>query len=190
MRVDIDWLVDRYGLFEQRVRTWMERWCRPYCSACPHVCCRAHFCIETRQSAFLASVAGRFSPRSDFSHLRGWIGQGGCTLVAGRPPVCYEFVCRPIIDDVAGDFLRHHALLVATMVMTHVGKRVIGGRHLVEATQTKDLNRIKAEPFLARLDAAEAAFDLATDLLEGRPLHENNDLLIRIVPPPRKNKKT
>lgn len=191
MVVDIDWLIDRYGLFEQRVRQWTARWCQPSCSVCRHVCCRAHYCIETRQSAFLASVAERFSPRSVFSHTHGWLGQeGGCTLVAGRSPVCYEFVCRTIVDAVAGDPLRHYALMVASMVMTHVGKRAIGGRHVVEATQAADLKRIKTERFLARLDIAEAAFDLATDLLDGRQTNASTDLLACIVSPPKKNGKT
>jgi hypothetical protein len=190
MMVDINWLIGRYGLFEQRVRQWTEGWCQPSCSVCRHVCCRAHYCIETRQSVFLASVAGRFPPRSLFSHIHGWLGPTGCTLVAGRPPVCYEFVCRPIVDAVAGDPLRHHALLVASMVMTHVGKRAIGGHHVVEATQAADLKRIKTERFLTRLNEAEAAFDLATDLLDGRQVNASIDLLACIVSPPRKNKKT
>ena len=179
-------LIQRYGIFEKRVRQWTETWCGSYCSACRHVCCRAHYCMETRQSVFLAALSERFSPESIFSPTHGWLGQEGCTLVAGRPPVCYEFVCGPITDAVAGDPLRHHALLSASSVLTHVGKRAIGGRHIVEATRPADLQRVNADRFFTHLDQAEAAFDLAVDLLNGRQTRTNTALLSRIVSPPRK----
>lgn len=182
-------LLQRYGAFEQRVRRWTEKWCRPYCSVCRHVCCRVHFCEETRQSVFLAKVSRHFSRQSVFSPLHGWLGQQGCTLVAGRPPVCYEFICRPMVDAVAVDSLHHHALLVASMVLTHVGGRAIGRRHVVEATQSTDLKRINQKRFLLRLDRAEAAFDLAADLLDGRPVSMRADLMSAIVRPPKKKKK-
>jgi hypothetical protein len=190
MMGNINHLVLCYGRFEQRVRQWTEKWCRPYCSVCRHVCCRAHYCLETRQSVFLERVAREFSSRSVFSDVHGWLGQAGCTLVAGRPPVCYEFLCRRIVDGVADDSLRHHALMVASMVMSHVGKEAISGRHVVEATRSADLERINPERFLTRLDHAEASFELAAALLEGRPATARSDVLSRIVLPPRKNKKT
>lgn len=181
MMDDINRVVDRYGRFEQRVRQWTERWCRPYCSICRHVCCRSHFCIETRQSVFLARVAERFSPGSVFSHANGWLRETGCSLVAGRPLVCYEFLCRSISDAVIGDPHRYHALMVTSMVITYVGKKAIGGRHLVEATQTADLRRIKAQRFLTRLDEAETAFQLATDILDDWPPGVSAGTLDRIV---------
>lgn len=189
MIMDIDRVIRRYGQFEQRVRQWTETRCRPYCSVCRHVCCRTHYCLETRQSAFLAGVVQRFPPQSVFSHTHGWLGRRGCTLVAGRPPVCYEFICRPIVDGVAGDPSRLHALLVASMVVTHVGKKAFGGRHVVEITDPADLARIDPERFLRRLDRAEAAFDLAADLLDGRRTSRRLDLLSCIVSPPREKKK-
>ena len=188
MKVDINRLVLRYGQFEKRVRQWTENVCRPYCSTCRHVCCRNHFCIEVRQSAFLARVANQFSAQAVFNPTHGWLGQTGCTLVAGRPPVCYEFVCRAIVDGVDGESLRHHALLVVSMVMTFVGQKAIGGRHVVEATRPDDLNRINPKRFLNRLDQAEAAFDLAADVLDGRQVSARSDLFSCIVPAPKKKK--
>ena len=185
MTGDIKKIVQRYGEFEQRVRQWTEKWCRPYCSVCRHVCCRAHYCDESRQSAFLECVVRQFSPRSVFSPTHGWLGQKGCALVAGRPPVCYEFICRPIADGVAGEPLLSHALRVASMVVTHVGQKAIGRHHLVEATRPADLKRIKPERFFSRLDRAEAAFDLAADLLDGRRATGPTDLWAGIVSPPK-----
>lgn len=182
-------LVERYGRFEQRVRQWTEKLCRPYCSVCRHICCRAHFCIETRQSAFLTTVVTQCSRHSVFNATHGWLDQQGCTLVAGRPPVCYEFICRAIVDAVAGDPFRHHALLVASMVIPHVGKKAIGGRHVVEATNPAELNRINPVRFLSRLELAEATFDMAAAFLEGRQVNAHTDLFSHIVPPPRKDTK-
>jgi hypothetical protein len=185
MMKEVDRLVDRYGRFEKRVRRWTEVWCRSFCSNCGHVCCRSHYCDETRQSAFLARVAGCFSRGSVFNHASGWLRETGCNLVAGRPPVCYEFLCRSISEAVSYDSRHRHALLVTSMVITHVGKKAINGRHLVEATQTADLKRIRLERFLTRLEEAETAFRLATDILDGRPAGANPGTLARIVSPPR-----
>ena len=185
MTSDISWLVDRYGQFEQQVRQQTERWCRRYCSVCRHVCCQAHFCIETRESTFLTLVARRFSDRSVFSPTHGWLTAMGCALVAGRPPVCYEFLCCPISDAVSGDRNRHHALLALSMVITHVGKRLIGGRHLVEATHAADLKRIDPERFMTRLHESEIAFHAVVDILDGRPSNTGIQALSRIVLSPR-----
>lgn len=134
-------------------------------------------------------MANQFSAQAVFNPTQGWLGQKGCTLVAGRPPVCYEFIYRTIVDGVAGDSFRHHALLAASLVMTYVGKKAIGGRHVVEATRFADLDRINPKRFLSRLDQAEAAFDLAAVFLDGRPVNERSDIFLSIVSAPRKKKK-
>jgi hypothetical protein len=185
MMSDMTRLIDRYVQFEQRVRRWTDRWCRPFCSTCDAVCCRSDFCLETRQSAFLARVVRQTAPESVFDTTRGWLGATGCSLVAGRPPVCYEFLCSDICNAVAGDSDRRHALLAASMVLSHAGKRVLGGRHLVEATRSADLNRINEKRFMTRLVEAEAAFQAAAYILGGRPSTAGIRALTRIVPPPR-----
>ncbi|WP_319408442.1 hypothetical protein [uncultured Desulfosarcina sp.] len=185
MKSDINRLVDRYGQFEQRVRQRTEQWCRPFCSVCRHVCCRVHFCVETRESAFLGLVASCFSDRSVFNDSHGWLTATGCSLVAGRPPVCYEFLCRHISDTVSGDPYRHHALRVSSQLITHVGKHAIGGRHLVEITQATDLNRVDPERFMNRFREADKAFDAVVNVLDGRSSDADIQALSRIVRPPR-----
>ncbi len=182
---DITRLVERYGQFEQLVRQQTERWCRPSCSVCRCICCRSHYCIETRESVFLTLVARRFSHRSVFSLTHGWLSPTGCTLVAGRPPVCYEFLCRDVSDAVSGDPHRRSALLVSSLLITHVGKRAIGGRHVVEATHAADLNRIKPERFMTRLHEAQAAFQAAVAIMDGQRRDADVQALSRIVSPPR-----
>jgi hypothetical protein len=185
MKPAIALLVDRYGRFEQRVRHHTERWCRPFCSACRQVCCQAGFCAETRESRFLMRVVRRFSGHAVFSPSNGWLSSTGCTLVAGRPPVCYEFLCRPITDAVSSDPKRRYAMRVSSMLVSHVGMRAIGGRHLVEATRAADLDRVNPERFIARLDEAEKAFCIVADILDGQPSGSGIQALSRIVTPPR-----
>ena len=184
--VDISKLIGRYGRLEQQVRIQMERCCRASCSRCRRVCCRAHFCTETRESAFLKRVAGRFPPKAEFDPKYGWLSPAGCTLVAGRPPVCYEFLCNDIPDAVSMDIHRRHAMLALSMLITHVGRRAIGGRHLVEATRDADLRRIHPQRFMARMDDAEAALADVSAVLDGmQPDRAAARTLSRILPPPR-----
>ena len=178
-------MIQRYGEFEQRVRQQMEQRCHPACSICRHVCCRPHFCAETRESAFLTQVARRFSPRTVFDKKCGWLSPKGCTLVAGRPPVCYEFLCSDIPDAVSADSHRRWAMLALSMLVTHLGRRVFGSRHLVEATDASGLNRMHGKRFTARLNEAEAALAEVAAILDDRKTIADGPTLSRIVPPPR-----
>ena len=178
-------MIDTYGGFEQRVRQEMERRCRAFCSVCRQVCCRVHFCVEARESVFLKRVARRHSPHAEFDSVHGWLGPDGCRLVAGRPPVCYEFLCRDIPHAMHGDPHRRHAMLTLSMLVTHLGKRAVGGRHLVEVTDETALKRIAGSRFHAHLAQAEAAFEAALGLLDGEWSDNATALLSRIVVPPR-----
>jgi hypothetical protein len=140
--------------------------------------------VESRESVFLRLVAKRFSDRSVFSLSHGWLTATGCALVAGHPPVCYEFLCRHIFDAVSGDPFRHYALRVSSLLITHVGKHAIGGRHLVEITHASDLNRVDPERFMTRFREAEKAFQAVVDVLDGRSSNADIQALARIVRPP------
>ncbi len=168
MKSDIETLIECYGVLEQQVRQQMERLCGRFCSICQKVCCRSHFCEETLESVFLKHVAERFSPKSVFHPTDGWLSSNGCTLVAGRPPVCYEFSCKEISSSMCDDPDCRYALLVLSGVMTYVGKKAVGGRHLVELTRLSDLNRIRSNRFIKRLDEAQSAYFSVIDVLDGR----------------------
>ena len=184
MPTDINHLVDAYGQFEAQIRRWTEAQCRPFCANCRTVCCRAHFCDETRESVFLSRVAGRWSPRSVYHPSAGWLTPAGCSLRAGRPPVCYEFLCHELSTALATDPIRRHALLVVSMLVSHVGRRALGGRHLVTLTRQRDLQRIRPDRLLARLDEARLAFQAAMELFAGRRGDRAVDALSRIVAAP------
>jgi hypothetical protein len=185
MLVDINRLIDAYGGFEQRIRQEMERRSRVAWAVCRQVCCRALFCVETRESIFLARVAKRYLPHAGFDPVHGWLGLDSCSLVAGRPPVCYEFLCRDIPDTMHGDPLRRHATLTLSMLVTHLGKRPVGGRHLVELTNETALIRIAESRLSAHLSQAEAAFNAVGGLLDGELPDDATALLSRIIDPPR-----
>lgn len=181
---DLNVLVEEYGRFEQAVRQATEKWCRPFCLHCRRICCRVDFCEETRQSPFLSRVAALFSPGATFDPVRGWLSARGCQLLAGRPPVCYEFLCRDISMAAAMDSDRLHALMTLSMLPTHVGRRAVGGRHLVAVMRAVDLERIRPERFMARLGEAQAAFHAAVAVLDGQPAGRFRQMLKVIVPPP------
>lgn len=184
MPIDLDHAVKVYAAFEQTVRQWTDGRCGPFCKTCRAVCCRAHFCDETRQSAFLARVAAHASPQSDYHAATGWLTPAGCGLKAGRPPVCYEFLCLRITTALDGDPLKRHALLAASMLMTHVGRRALGGRHLVTLTRRRDLARIRVERLMDRLDEAGAALAAAVDVFAGRRSGNPQAAFARIAPAP------
>lgn len=184
MPIDLSHLVDAYGRFEQQVRQWTENRCGHFCAHCQAVCCRNHYCDETRQSVFLTAVARHFSSQSVYHPSNGWLTPTGCSLVAGRPPVCYEFLCRRISSAFGTDPILRHALLAVSMAMTHVGRRAIGGRHLVTAMDQGDLKRIRPDRLMTRLDEARAAFRVAADLFAHRPPARPVETLLCIVPAP------
>ena len=184
MPIHLTDIVEAYGAFENQVRRWTENQCRPFCTSCRAVCCRAHFCDESRQSVFLARVIERWSSRSVYDPATGWLTRTGCGLSAGRPPVCYEFLCRGITLGLATNPLRHHALLAASMLMTHVGRRAVGHRHLVTLVRHRDLERVRPGRLLARLEEAHAAFAVIEDRFAGRVPRQAADVLERIVAAP------
>ena len=76
-------------------------------------------------------------------------------------------------------------MLTLSMLVTHLGKRAVGGRHLVELTDETALMRIAVSRFYAHLAQAEAAFEAAVWLLDGQLSDDTTALLSRIVVPPR-----
>ncbi len=181
-KLDMAALIDRYGQFEQRVREQMAVRCGPTCASCRQVCCRAYYCVETCQSTFLTKVVQRFAPDARFDAAFGWLSPAGCTLVAGRPPVCYEFLCRDIPDAASLDPDRRHAMQALSMLVTHVGRRSIGGRHLVEITCESELYRIEPDRCMSRLDQAQAGLQAVVEILDGHPSAAAISMLSRITP--------
>lgn len=190
MQLDIAALVDRYGLFEQRVRKQKETLCGPTCACCRRVCCRVPFCVKTCQRMFLTKVMRRFASDALFDAALGWLSHAGCTLVAGRPPVCYELLCRDIPNAASHDPDRRHAMQALSMLVIHVGRRSISGCHLVEITCESELCRMKPDRCTSRLDQAQAGLQAVMEMLDGHPSAAVISILSRITPPSRTDGQT
>ncbi len=76
-----------------------------------------------------------------------------------------------------------------SMLVSPLGKRPAGGRHLVELTDETDLMRIVESRTDANLILAEAAFKAAVALLNGEWSHDATALLSKIAGPPRATKR-
>jgi len=148
----IDFFVDTYGRLEKEVQDCMTQHCAGRCSRCAQRCCRPHFCREALESPFLIQVRIRFAPEVPWYEDRGWLGAEGCRLSAGRPPVCYEFLCDPLIAGL-GTSRQRKTLGRLAMLLTTAGKSARGRRHLVELS---DLDRLNHERLARQLAQARA----------------------------------
>ncbi|MDA8142232.1 MAG: hypothetical protein M0036_26600 [Desulfobacteraceae bacterium] len=146
-------LIERYGRLEMEIQRRMNACCSAFCSVCKSPCCRVEYCREALESPFLEAVRQRFAPAVHWNSDSGWLTAKGCGLAAGRPPVCYEFLCRPILEAQPTPE-RLEAVKQLAMLVTMAGRRARGNRHVVEL---EDLERINAARLLAQVTSSSAA---------------------------------
>ncbi len=148
----------KYGLFEQRIQHLMNHYASSYCEVCQSCCCQYVICEESLISPFLQGVQELFPPTDTFCDSYGWLSPTGCTLAAGRPPVCYEFLCDILMDALPDDDTRY-ALRTLGMLLTYLGQKALGNRHLVEITDSTMLTQIKPERINKRLLECQKVLD-------------------------------
>ncbi|MBI5064524.1 MAG: hypothetical protein HZB87_13910 [Desulfatitalea sp.] len=153
--LELNAILASYGQLETEVRQCMQKACEPFCGRCKTPCCREIFCRESLESPFLASVRQRFAPTAGWDAALGWLTPAGCSLSAGRPPVCYEFLCRTILDVRATPQDRSRLETLARL-LTHAGRNAAGRRHLVELT---DLDLINAGRMMKQLAQARSMLE-------------------------------
>jgi hypothetical protein len=107
-------------------------------------------------------VRERFSIRAEWDSGKGWLTCSGCSLGAGRPPVCYEFICTAITNTQQSADCRQ-ALNSLAMLMTKAGRNACGKRHLVELDQ---LERLNLQRLMVQLSKAEEDLDRLVDFWE------------------------
>jgi hypothetical protein len=132
-------MIEAYIDLEQRVQTQLSMCCADHCRRCPAVCCKVDYCRESLESPFLRRVLNQGQSKPTWHPERGWLGDRGCVLPAGRPPVCYAFCCNAIMAAQPTPLARH-ALNMLANVMTYAGRRAYGNRHLVELNDLNVLN--------------------------------------------------
>jgi hypothetical protein len=156
-------IVQSYGQLEIELQQTMREVCAPFCDHCGTCCCRLDFCLESLESPFLARVRARFASSAHFDADVGWLTPAGCGLAAGRPPVCYEFLCRAIVE--AQPSHQHLEVLNAlTMLLTHAGRNALGRRHLVAL---ENLDRFNNRRLLNQLMQARSVLGELNGALEG-----------------------
>ena len=130
-----------YQSLEQKVSQLVVSVCRPFCSTCSNCCCKTDFCSEAFDSYWLEMTWKLWGyNRSQYDDSIGWLLSDGCRLAAGRPPVCYEYLCNKIIDGIPNDTLYH--LKEVSMQLSSAGKKALGNRHLITLTSEQIMTRM------------------------------------------------
>lgn len=164
MRADTQRLLHRfaaaYGDLEKQVLAAMTRCCGPFCARCAAVCCRPVYCREALESPFLAWVRKAHAAHLPWSSTTGWLGDSGCRLAAGRPLVCYEFVCDGVLTG-QPDARAVAVLKELAVLLTRVGRRARAGHHLLEV---RDFERVNWDRLEIQLAAAQAAIGRLTGI--------------------------
>lgn len=149
-------MMTSYSLLEREIQGCMRALCSAVCAQCVTPCCRIDFCRESMQSPFLASVRTRFVPDACWDPAVGWLTARGCSLSAGRPPVCYEFLCQSLLTN-QPTRLHREALQMLSRLLTTAGTCARGRRHLVELN---DLSRLNVRRLTLQLDRARSTLML------------------------------
>ena len=126
------------------------------CAMCTSVCCTPDICEESLDSAFLNRVRSVCGEKSLFCDRFGWLTERGCALACGRPPVCYGFFCNEILD--ALDSGCREDVRKLGRIISGVGERALGSRHLVELDED-DLRRLDWERLGRKIAAGRKMLD-------------------------------
>jgi hypothetical protein len=173
---EIELILKDYAAFEAEVRSFSSEIWFQWCSSCREVCCKAVYCRETLESPFLFLLLKKYSHQVINYTQKAWLSEAGCKLSVGRPPVCYEFLCSNILEAQQPGMHRY-AMIVLSKLMSHIGKRALGSRHLIEVMDPADLKKVRYSRFQKRLSEARNAFDALQLFFRGHKL-ENDALQV------------
>ncbi len=158
-------LVHAYADLETRVREMVSALCGSACGVCTSRCCTPDICEETLASAFLTFLRSVCCPGVVFTDQFGWQGVGGCELRVGRPPVCYEFYCREILECFPRPYERYLMRVLGSLI-AYVGKDAAGCVSLVAIRTREALRTVDAAQVLERIGHACAALGAVQDYME------------------------
>jgi len=173
---ELEHILREYAAFEDKVRRFSSELWFQWCSSCREVCCQAVYCRETLESPFLVLLLKKYSRQVYNDTQKVWLAEAGCKLAVGRPPVCYEFLCANILDA-RQTGIQRYAMIVLSKLISHIGKRALGTRHLIEVMDPADLKKIRYSRFEKRLSEARKAFDVVQLFLSDDKL-ENDALKV------------
>ena len=145
--------VQRYVALEQAIHAAHVPVCAPTCAKCVKICCAHRFCAEAIESPWLRLAWQATGHTEDEFHPeQGWLRRTGCSLRAGRPPVCYAFLCSQILDPMRDQAEREFHLDQASLI-TAVGRRAYGQRALVELTREEIATHLNLDRLERAIDA-------------------------------------
>ena len=136
-----------YLHLESKVRLSLSEACVSFCRECLDLCCRKEICYESISSDWLKliwSLCGH--EMHEYDKTKGWLSSHGCNLYAGRPPVCYEFLCNKIAKNIPNGYFSY--LRTISKIPSLVGQNALGNRHLVTLSPEEikfrlDFNRLR-----------------------------------------------
>ena len=173
---ELEHILREYAAFEDEVRVFSSELWFQWCSNCREVCCKAVYCRETLESPFLSLLLKKYSHQVTNYTQKVWLGEAGCKLAVGRPPVCYEFLCANILDAQQTG-MHKYAMIVLSILISHIGNRALGSRHLIEVMDLADLKKVRYSRFEKRLSEARNAFDVVQSFFKGHKF-DNDDLQV------------
>ncbi len=173
---ELEDILRAYAAFESEVRVFSSELWLQSCSNCREVCCKAVYCRETFESPFLYLLLKNHSHPAYNITQKNWLSEAGCKLSVGRPPVCYEFLCDNILDA-RRPGMQRYAMIVLSKLISHIGKRALGSRHLIEIIDPADLKKVRYSRFEKRLAVARNAFAVVQLIFKGNIL-ENDALMV------------
>ena len=163
---DLDHLIERYSDLEYGIREKMAQLFCGICGMCTACCCRADICEEATQSAFLSLLLKKQGLSKDkMDEKYGWLDLHGCSLDYGRPPVCYSYYCDELLERLPDDEARLSAKILGNLIF-HIGRNALGGWHLVEIMDPKDLEKVDYPQLFQCLKEAEVAYSVIDDYLQ------------------------
>ena len=169
---ELDHILKDYAAFEAEVGAFSSDLWFQWCSTCRKVCCQAVYCRETYESPFLFLLLKRHSHPVSYGTQQDWLSEAGCKLLFGRPPVCYEFLCATILEAQQTGMQRY-AMIVLAKLISHIGKKALGSRHLIEVMDPDDLKKVRYSRFQKRLSEARNAFDVVQLFFSGHKLEDD-----------------
>ena len=146
--------VKEYLHLEQKIEQIQSQFCNPFCMDCRGSCCKEDICQESISSDWLRLVWHYMGQKQEeYDPDSGWLTRRGCALKAGRPPVCYEFICNRVFENLPQNmplmYLRNNASLLSS-----AGKNALGSRHLVTLSLSDILHRLNHERLQRRIHKA------------------------------------
>ena len=179
---NLDNLIKHYGDFEIKVQDLINQLFGHFCVACHDPCCRLDICEEAKDSLFLQRIRAAHNQEEHMADGYGWLEPTGCCLHTGRPPVCSEYLCDELLNNLPTPFERYIAITISSLI-TYVGEHAVGELHLCDILHETDMEKVDEKAVLQRLTEADKALNAICYYCEhGKVNVEMREALNQIVP--------